>query len=89
MTITLAYNKATFIFGFFNNSKINIANNIFVLWVKYYIYKTKYQEGTLNINALLSFIKSNYQYLKSAHMINNQLNNFEKMWKPYEHLFIT
>ena len=71
-TITLSYNKAPFIFGFFNNKKLNIANNTLVIWVKYYIYKTKYQEGTLSINALLNFLKFNFKCLRTAYMTNNQ-----------------
>ena len=86
-TITLSYNKATFIFGFFNNKKLNIANNTIIIWIKYYIYKTKYQEGTLSINALLNFLNFNYKCLRTAYMSNNQNTKFEDMWKQFQQLF--
>ena len=35
LSINLSYNKATFLFGFFKSKKINIAHNLFILWLKY------------------------------------------------------
>ena len=87
LSINLSYNKATFLFGFYQTKKINIAHNLFILWLKFYIYKTKQQEGVLSLNSALNHLKTYYQYLKSACLYNNNIDNFENNWKQYRNLF--
>ena len=87
LSINLSYNKATFLFGLFNSKKIHIAHNLFILWLKFYIYKTKQEEGVLNLNSALNHLKTYYQYSRAAFIYNNDQDKFENNWKQYSNLF--
>ena len=81
--ISINYNKSTFLLGFYENGIGNIAKNTILIWLKYYIYKTKMQKGNLNINIAVNHLKMYYLHTKTSFMIENKYDYFKQNWDPY------
>ena len=43
--------KSPFLIGLYCKGKVNIAQNTILIWLEYYIYKTKMQKEQLNLNS--------------------------------------
>ena len=84
--ISINYNKSTFLFGFYENRVGSIAKNNILVWLKYYIYKTKMQKGILNITSAINQLKMYYLHTKTSFMIDNKYNIFQDNWDPFKRL---
>ena len=84
--INLNYSKEQFIFGFYNNYKLTMVNNIILLNIKYYIYKCKMQCVLPSTTALLNALKNTHKVEREISINKNILAYFEKDWKPWTKL---
>ena len=87
LNINLSYNKASFLFGMYLNSKIDIGKNLILLWLKYYIYKSKQQKASLNLSSALTHLKTYYELTKTSYIIENSVHKFDIIWKQFSNLF--
>ena len=63
-----------------------IAENSIILWIKYYIFKTKCNNHELSINGLQNYLKYNFQTIKYINATTGKLNKFYDLWNiwiPY------
>ena len=76
--IPFAFNKETFIFGFFNNQHglYNSVDNIILLITKQYIYRSRCLYQPLSVSGLKNLITDHYNSLKFNARGNNT-NNFQ------------
>ena len=85
--IFLDFNKASFLLGYHSNRRINIPNNNVLMWIKYYIYKSKMQDSVLTLPSLINHMKTYFLQAKSSALMTNEKDSFLDQWKHISKLF--
>ena len=81
--ILFNHNKQEFIFGFHVNSESKKANNTILLWVQFYIFKTKQRNSILNLVSLRNHLNQYFQIEKYSNIIQGKATNFAKDWQNW------
>ena len=88
--INLIIEKHTFLLGKCCGSRMltsDCVENVILLNIKSYIYKTKCMKGTLNLTALINCLKDYYNVTKYRYILKNKLEDCETAWKDWKNVF--
>jgi len=87
--IPFVFNKEYFMFGIYDEHVLTASvDNIIIIVIKYYVYKTRCFQKPLAISALINAIKETYNV--DTHSNSNKdsitMNNFLKKWRKWQPL---
>jgi hypothetical protein len=88
-SVSLNFNKKSFLLGLTSNTLTNLVYNNILILIKFYIYKTRCENGNLAIVSLKSFLLKEYEVQKFIQTKNGKFNEFINSWRCVLNLFTT
>ena len=79
VNVILPIDKISFLFGLHSEQSGSLSNQL-ILYTKYFIWKTKQQEGALSLVALKKFLKYKLDDLRESYKYMGKLDMFD-MWQ--------
>ena len=79
INVILPIDKISFLFGLHSEQSGSLSNQL-ILYTKYFIWKTKQQEGALSLVALKKFLKYKLDDLRESYKYMGKLDMFD-MWQ--------
>lgn len=85
--INTELNQDTFMFGEYKTKENIRQNNVLVMLVKQYIYRSRCFKSNLSVIGVLHEIESYIKAIKNTIRVENKMNEINNRWEIWQHLF--
>ena len=87
LNITIYLDKATMILGYLHKNNYQVPLNTILLTTKSFIFQCSRKNNEPDINTLIERINKTYIEQQKIAILNQSLNQFNKVWSVWKNLF--